>query len=487
MRGRRRLFGHTRWLASAYVDHDVHVWDLVRGELRFRLVGHWGDLTAGGFSPSGDQLATAGAEGSLRVWSLETGRQTHELATDDRIVRALSFDSEDSLRLVTDDGAYVAWQLDLPPIGGAQDADVRCATLDATGGWMCRDGKLHRVKDPRDDDGPHSIVIGPALNAVGADRIVGDPEGVVYATSATFGFAVAGDGRVWEQSEAVLALCLHDETVWAANPWKVRVYRRDNGHPIHEDRSHGRIDDLVSVDGSVWARIDGGAELHPVSRPEGPKLQARPSTRPASASDDAPSLVRYTLRHALGSAAFSIAEPDVRPPEPIQFTTVSDVTAGAEDKAEPTALHRGEEARAWLDRVARRLRHGRDRGYREQNEILEMHGSGTELSLVRGEVEVRLRLNHDGRRWRVGLVGTRGGGGVPIPASTMVRLARWLRRRDARTEDDALVAAARETESARDVRFARAGESISLSVTLPKLPSPTVLADWMLTALQCVS
>jgi hypothetical protein len=470
-------------LASGYVDHDVHVWDLERSELRFRLVGHWGDLTAGAFSPTGDRLATAGAEGALRVWSLVTGRQTHELSTDDRVVRAVRFDSEETLRLVTDDGAYVVWRLDEPPIGSTQDADVRCATLDEAGGWMCRDGRLHRVHELRDDDGPHSLQIGPALDAPTADRLVGDLQGVVYGTSVTMGVAESGRGKVWEQQKATLAFCVHERVVWAANAWDVRVYARADGRELQKDTTRGRIDDLVSVDGSVWARIDGGAELRAISATDGPHFQARPSTRTHAGREGAP-VLRYTLRHALGSAAFSISAPDVRPPEPIEFTAPADVPVPEEPKS---ALHRGEEARAWLDRVARRLRHGRDRGYREQNEILEMHGSGTELSLVRGEVEVRLRLAHDGRRWRVGLVGTRGGGGVPIPASTMVRLARWLRRRDARSEDDALLRSARETEGARDVRFARAGGSISLSVTLAKLPSPTVLADWMLTALTCAS
>jgi WD40 repeat protein len=61
------------WLASAFSDGLVRIWDLAIRRPRATLTGHTGEVRAVAVAPDGNWLATAGRDGSLRVWDPATG------------------------------------------------------------------------------------------------------------------------------------------------------------------------------------------------------------------------------------------------------------------------------------------------------------------------------------------------------------------------------------------------------------------------------
>jgi hypothetical protein len=60
-----------RWLASAGWDGTVRLWDPATGAEQAALTGHDGGVLALAFSPDGRQLASAGRDGTVRLWDLK--------------------------------------------------------------------------------------------------------------------------------------------------------------------------------------------------------------------------------------------------------------------------------------------------------------------------------------------------------------------------------------------------------------------------------
>jgi WD40 repeat protein len=67
-------------------DREIHVWDTATGELKYKLLGHGGAVTALQFLPQ-SELLSAARDGSVRVWKLGTqaGRleQVHQRRSGD--------------------------------------------------------------------------------------------------------------------------------------------------------------------------------------------------------------------------------------------------------------------------------------------------------------------------------------------------------------------------------------------------------------------
>jgi len=95
------------------VDGDAEVWDVAIGEQLATLPG-----TAATYdiavSPTGDQVATAGADGVVRLWDAATGEPGITLATGGSTIATVVFSPEGSrLASVSDDGVVRVWALDI--------------------------------------------------------------------------------------------------------------------------------------------------------------------------------------------------------------------------------------------------------------------------------------------------------------------------------------------------------------------------------------
>jgi WD40 repeat protein len=58
-------------LASASFDRLAKVWDVDAGSELFSLYGNTSNVFGVSFSPDGESLATAGADGSIRTYTLQ--------------------------------------------------------------------------------------------------------------------------------------------------------------------------------------------------------------------------------------------------------------------------------------------------------------------------------------------------------------------------------------------------------------------------------
>jgi WD40 repeat protein len=105
----------TRLVSFRFLEGVADVWDARTGERVSTLEGHTGIVSDVAFDPTGERVATASSDGTVRVWDPSTGRQqlTLRLATPVG-AEAVEF-SPDGRRLVTtwEDGLTRVWTLDL--------------------------------------------------------------------------------------------------------------------------------------------------------------------------------------------------------------------------------------------------------------------------------------------------------------------------------------------------------------------------------------
>lgn len=89
-----------RALATAGADGTVRLWDARTGAQSTTLRGHAGALTGVAFRPGGGALATAGEDGTARLWNLGTGEPVATLRGHDGPVVGVAF-SPDGARVAT--------------------------------------------------------------------------------------------------------------------------------------------------------------------------------------------------------------------------------------------------------------------------------------------------------------------------------------------------------------------------------------------------
>jgi WD40 repeat protein/serine/threonine protein kinase len=138
-------FGHVWYPKAAALSADgklvavafpgvAGLWDAETGKSRFDLQGHQGDVLAVAFRPGARQLATAGADKTVRLWNLADGREVLRLRGHTGAVTGFRF-SADGKRLVTwsDDRTARVWDAESGAelvvlrghTGAIQDADFR--------------------------------------------------------------------------------------------------------------------------------------------------------------------------------------------------------------------------------------------------------------------------------------------------------------------------------------------------------------------------
>lgn len=123
-------------LASASLDYDVVVWNVLAAEPLHRLKGHSRGVSAVCYLPSVDLLVSAGRDQNLRVWKPDSEEMVRTLNNHTNAVHALALRPAATglpmIASISDDRTVRLWQ---PTIGRM----VRFAQLDATPlavGWL---------------------------------------------------------------------------------------------------------------------------------------------------------------------------------------------------------------------------------------------------------------------------------------------------------------------------------------------------------------
>jgi WD40 repeat protein len=94
-----------RGCASAGDDGTIRLWDVATGKMTRQFNGHRGAVWCVAYSPDGKLLASIGADQTLRMWTLDSDRELWSLPTTQRIqTSGLAF-SPDSQRLAAPDDA----------------------------------------------------------------------------------------------------------------------------------------------------------------------------------------------------------------------------------------------------------------------------------------------------------------------------------------------------------------------------------------------
>ncbi|MBM4067594.1 MAG: hypothetical protein FJ271_01425 [Planctomycetes bacterium] len=102
-----------RKVAFGGADNSVRIWDVASGRELRKLDGHTGRVWAIAFAPDGRRLASAGFDNQVLLWDVGTGREIRRFSGHTDYVRSLSF-SRDGRRLLSagDDRMVRLWNVE---------------------------------------------------------------------------------------------------------------------------------------------------------------------------------------------------------------------------------------------------------------------------------------------------------------------------------------------------------------------------------------
>jgi WD40 repeat protein len=99
-------------IASAGAEGTVKLWRAADGALLRTLTGHEGDVNGVAFSPNGSLVASAGSDGTVRVWRTQDGRLLHTLVGEGGIVLSVAFSPDSQLVASgSEDGRVKLWRV----------------------------------------------------------------------------------------------------------------------------------------------------------------------------------------------------------------------------------------------------------------------------------------------------------------------------------------------------------------------------------------
>jgi WD40 repeat protein len=99
-------------IASAGAEGTVKLWRAADGALLRTLTGHDGDVNGVAFSPNGSYVASAGADGTVRVWRVQDGQLQHTLTHGGGIALSVAFAPNGQLLASGgEDGTVKLWRV----------------------------------------------------------------------------------------------------------------------------------------------------------------------------------------------------------------------------------------------------------------------------------------------------------------------------------------------------------------------------------------
>jgi WD40 repeat protein len=121
-------------IATAGADGSVQVWllpglsgapgDTARGEIVFTLAGHSKEVRGVAWSPDGERIATSSADGTVRIWDAATGEELDTLHGLSQDLQNVVW-SPSGERLVAGGGAFLAvWDVSRRPLRLSGHSDV---------------------------------------------------------------------------------------------------------------------------------------------------------------------------------------------------------------------------------------------------------------------------------------------------------------------------------------------------------------------------
>jgi WD40 repeat protein len=201
-------------LATAGEEGSAKVWDMDSGREILKLVGHTNKIVGVAWSPDGGCLATASWDKTVRVWDAASGRELHKFRQEDGATSVAWSPDGQQLASGWGDGKAIVWDvarervlLTLPgflnvlAVAWSASGD-RLATGEGLGNAEIWDGK----------SGKRLLKLG---TNDGSDNVFGvawSPDGRRLATT-----SVTGAPRIWDavSGAQLQALQGHTSSVWA--------------------------------------------------------------------------------------------------------------------------------------------------------------------------------------------------------------------------------------------------------------------------------
>jgi WD40 repeat protein len=126
-------------IASAGAEGTVKLWRAADGALLRTLTGHDGDVNGVAFSPNGSYVASAGSDGTVRVWRVQDGQLQHTLTHGGGIALSVAFAPNGQLLASGgEDGTVKLWRV----ATGAEERTIPAHELWVSSVAFSPDGSL---------------------------------------------------------------------------------------------------------------------------------------------------------------------------------------------------------------------------------------------------------------------------------------------------------------------------------------------------------